>query len=85
MNKQIKEFQNKITTLQEVDIGDFRRRLILYINRLEEDLEAKGSVKKILDEMKKITLYEIHQDLEEIRESVLQQVSNIEKSKNKPS
>ena len=80
----IEEFKNKVSDLQEVDIGDFRRRLSLYIDRLDEDLEtAEGAGEKLpspfssdkkeelLLKMKNITLYENHSDMEVIREKIL--------------
>ena len=80
----IEEFKNKVSDLQEVDIGDFRRRLSLYIDRLDEDLEtAEGAGEKLpspfsadkkeelILKMKNITLYENHSDMEVIREKIL--------------
>ena len=80
----IEDFKNRVLDLQEVDIGDFRRRLSLYIDRLGEDLETAESAgeslppafsankkEELLLKMKNIALYENLSDMEEIREKVL--------------
>ena len=51
MDPRVLEFKEKITSLQEVDRGDFRRRLTLYINRFSEELPDHSQ--KIIKEMKK--------------------------------
>ena len=79
MNPLIQEFINKVTTLQEVDIGDFRRRLSLYITRLEEDLQAQGKIKSTLNEIQYIALYKHYSDIESLRNTVLEKTLNIEK------
>ena len=43
----IKHFKEHVTTLQEVDIGDFRRRMVLYINRLGEEINNDGVIQEI--------------------------------------
>ena len=79
MNSLIQEFIHKTKTLQEVDIGDFRRRLSLYITRLKEDLQAQGKTKIRLNEIQHTTLYSHHADIETLRTAVLEKTANIEK------
>ena len=69
MNPCIAEFKKKITYLQEVDIGDFRRRLTMYINRLGEELP--DNYQQTVKEMKNLVLYTGPNDSEELRESLL--------------
>lgn len=78
MPQPIQEFESQINSLQEVDIGDFRRRLTLYINRLQEELPQKPSITKTIEEMKHAVLYEPHLDIENIRESILQKIKNLQ-------
>ena len=86
-NNLIKEFKTKVEDLQEVDIGDFRRRLSLYIDRLEEDLDTAELAgekfpppfssemrKQFLSKMKDAALYENLEGIEEIRQSVLDEL-----------
>ena len=73
--KAAEEFKNKIQSLHEVDIGDFRRKTTLYINRLHE---ATGEqYPKTIEEMKKTVLYSGLTDSEEILEQLLYTVKNI--------
>ncbi len=71
----VEEFKNQIQSLQEVDIGDFRRKIILYINRLHEATGEKYS--KTIHEMKKTVLYNSLTDSEEILEQLLHTTKNI--------
>ena len=76
MERFIKDFKNKMETLQEIDKGDFKRRTNLYINRLKETLPVENPIQKDLDEMKKAVLYS-YKNKEEIRELVLKKISNL--------
>ena len=76
----INEFKEKVQNLQEVDIGDFRRRLSVYIYRLNEDLSTNDPKKKqSLNQMKNIALYEDYRDIEEIRQLIVNEIKNFEK------
>ena len=66
----IKHFKEQIIALQEVDIGDFKRRMILYINRLGEEINNEDAIQEI----KSVVLYEDLTDMEEIREKVLNKI-----------
>ncbi len=72
MNPHIAEFKEKVIYLQEVDMGDFRRRLTVYINRLSEELPDNSQ--KIVKEMKNLVLYTGSNDPEELRESLLKKI-----------
>ena len=77
MSNPIQEFKTQVTSLQEVDIGDFRRRLSLYISRLEEKLPYKQPITTVIEKMKHTVLYEPHQSSEDIRKSILQKISDL--------
>lgn len=79
--KNIDELKDKVQNLQEVDIGDFRRRLSMYIYRFTEELDPSIHSQQIksLNDMKDIVLYENLQDIEDIRQSVLDEIENIKK------
>ena len=72
MNPLVAEFKEKVTYLQEVDRGDFRRRLTLYINRLSEELPH--NYHKHIKDMKNLVLYTGPNDSEELREALLKKL-----------
>lgn len=72
MHPLIAEFKEKAVHLQEVDRGDFRRRLTLYINRLSEELPHNSQ--KTVKEMKNLVLYNGPNDSEELREALLKKL-----------
>ena len=72
MNSLIMEFKEKAAHLQEVDRGDFRRRLTLYINRLGEELPH--NYHKHIEGMKNLVLYTGPNDSEELREALLKKL-----------
>ena len=72
MDSRLVELKEKISSLQEVDRGDFRRRLTVYINRLSEELPDHSQ--KTLREMKSLVLYTGPVDSEELRESLLKKL-----------
>lgn len=69
MDGLIGEFKDKVTHLQEVDRGDFRRRLVVYINRLGEELPDNHQ--QHVKEMRNLVLYTGPNDSEELRECLL--------------
>ena len=74
MNLLITEFKEKVAHLQEVDRGDFRRRLTLYINRLSEELPHSDH--KRITELKNLVLYTGPNDSEELRGALLKKLCN---------
>ena len=70
------EFKNKIQSLQEVNIGDFRRKISLYINRLSESDEGLRHPKTMI-QMKNTVLYSGLTDADEILEQLMEQTKNI--------
>ena len=41
LNHQLKEFNNTIKNLYEVDIGDFKRKVLLYLSRCQEKIQEQ--------------------------------------------
>ena len=73
--QELEKFKEQIQSIQEVDIGDFRRKAVLYINRFYEQTGEKHP--RILKQMKKVVLYDNLTDSEEIRENLLLVVDNL--------
>ena len=73
--QEIEKFKEQIQSLEEVDIGDFRRRAILYINRFHE--QTNEQYLDVIEKMKKVTLYDNLTDSEEIRENLLLIIDNL--------
>lgn len=72
MHPLIADFKEKVIHLQEVDRGDFRRRLTLYINRLSEELSHNDQEQ--VKDMKNLVLYTGPNDSEELREALLKKL-----------
>ena len=68
------KFIDQIRWLYEPEYGDFKRKVGLYIQRLEEAHPAltKGSSQKILDTMKTAVLFDPNGDIESTRRKILQ-------------
>lgn len=68
------KFIDQVRWLYEPEYGDFKRKLGLYIQRLEEadPTLKKGSGRKIIDSMKTAVMYDPNGDIETTRRKVLQ-------------
>lgn len=55
----ITEFESKVTHLYEAEYGDFKRKLGLYITRLEQDMgqQLTGQGRIQIDELKHQLIY----------------------------
>lgn len=69
------EFINKVENVYEVDYGDFKRKLSLYIATLEESLGASSG--PVIYKMKKRAIYTSDGDIENTRHAVLDLVKEI--------
>jgi hypothetical protein len=70
----VKKFIDQVRWLYEPEFGDFKRKVGLYIERLEEaypDL-ASGQSKKVLASMKSTVIYNPSGDIEGTRRQVIQ-------------
>ena len=68
------KFIDQIRWLYEPEYGDFKRKVGLYIQRLEEAAPSfkKGSSKKVLENMKTAVLFDPNGDIESTRRKVIQ-------------
>ncbi len=71
------EFIKQVNELYEVDIGDFKRKLILYLTRLEESLE-NSSLQPQFDEIRMLITCNNTREINELREQVLESIKQIE-------
>lgn len=70
----VKQFIDQVRWLYEPEFGDFKRKLGLYIQRLEETNPslAKGTGEKLLANMKHTVIYSPNGDIEATRRQVIQ-------------
>jgi len=70
----VKNFIDQVRWLYEPEFGDFKRKLGLYIERLEESHPelAKGSSRKVMANMKTAVMYNPNGDIELTRRQILQ-------------
>lgn len=71
----VKEFIDKVQWLNEVDYGDFKRKVGLYINRLDEAYpkgQRSQKVDNVIATMKDRTLYHSEGDIEDTRFKVVE-------------
>ena len=69
------EFVDKVEGVYEVDFGDFKRKMGLYIMRLEEALG--DSSKPVISKMKSRAIYHGDGDIEATRQDLLDLVKEI--------
>lgn len=70
----LQKFIDQIRWLYEPEFGDFKRKVGLYIQRLEESDPnlRKGQAGKVLETMKTAVMYDPSGDIESTRRKVLQ-------------
>lgn len=68
---QVSEFIKRVENLYEVEYGDFKRKVGLYINRLEQSFSDQAS-RQIILEMRQNVLFNTLGDIEVAREKTLQ-------------
>ncbi len=69
----VKKFIDQVQWLYEPEYGDFKRKLGLYIERLEEACATgNGNAAKVLAEMKSKVVYNPNGDIEATRRMVIQ-------------
>ena len=68
----VKQFIDQIRWLYEPEFGDFKRKVGLYIQRLEESLPAgKNDAKQAIANMKTTVVFNPNGDIESTRRQVL--------------
>lgn len=70
----LKKFIDQIRWLYEPEFGDFKRKVGMYIERLEEALPelSEGDAKKVMADMKSKVIYNPSGDIEVTRLQVIQ-------------
>ena len=81
MNDQeaVRQFIEQVRWLYEPEYGDFKRKLGLYIQRLEEahpQLKT-GPAKKVLEEIRTVVVYNPNGDIEATRREVLKRAQEL--------
>jgi hypothetical protein len=68
------KFIDQVRWLYEPEYGDFKRKVGLYIQRLEESAPAlkKGQSRKVLDNMKSAAMFDPNGDIESTRRKIIQ-------------
>lgn len=74
----ILNFTKTVKTLHETDIGDFKRKIISYLNRMEDDIN-NNSFKSLLYQLKESLICNNTRDIETLRDQVLCQAKEMEK------
>ncbi len=68
----VKKFIDQVRWLYEPEYGDFKRKIGLYIERLEEAYPTGQDAQKVLADMKSTVIYNPNGDIEATRRQVLQ-------------
>ena len=79
MPSSFQEFETKIQNLYEVDIGDFKRKTLLYLTRLEEQLQ-KSSLKPWIQNMRNLVVCNQTTEVDVLRNQILEEVRNSKES-----
>ncbi len=72
----LENFEKKTRLLYEIEIGDFKRKILLYINRLEEDLGEKSHLFH-LDGLREILICNETVDIESLRARLLEKTKDL--------
>lgn len=74
--KEILNFSEIVNNLYETEIGDFKRKIISYLNRLESDLN-NSSLKSFFHQFRESIICNETRDIEILRDQVLEQIRKI--------
>ncbi len=81
MNDQeaVRQFIEQIRWLYEPEFGDFKRKVGLYIQRLEEAQPQlkTGRAKQVLEEMRSVVVFNPNGDIEATRRQVLKMAQEL--------
>ena len=69
-------FRKKVQELYETDIGDFKRKVLSYLNRLEDEL-SDPSLKNSFRSLKESLICNNTRNIEELRSQALNDISQI--------
>ncbi len=75
----VRHFIDQVRWLYEPEFGDFKRKLGLYIQRLEESHPTlkKGAAQKVLADMKTSVVYNPNGDIEATRREVIKMAQDL--------
>lgn len=76
MASQVQDFKTKIQTIYEVDIGDFKRRSLSYLNLLEEQLQ-KPSLKSSFAKIKELIVCNNTTEIDVLRNQILEEIKKL--------
>lgn len=70
----VEDFIQKVQWIHEVDYGDFKRKLGLYINRMEDSLSAAGKPALLaqIEQLRVKVIYNASGNIEDTRDLVLE-------------
>ncbi|MCY4512450.1 MAG: hypothetical protein OXB86_02030, partial [Bdellovibrionales bacterium] len=71
--KKISHFIETIQTLYETEMGDFKRKTISYLNRLEDDL-SDSSLKSFFHQFRESIICDDSKDIETLRHQVIHKI-----------
>lgn len=82
----VRTFIDQVRWLYEPEFGDFKRKIGLYIKRLEESHPAltKGEGSRVLENMKTTVVFNPNGDIETTRREVIQLAARLLGSGNEP-
>lgn len=82
----VQKFIDQVRWLYEPEFGDFKRKLGLYIERLEEAHPAVADVKakEVFDNMKSTVIYNPNGDMERTRRQVIEMAHQLLGAPNGP-
>lgn len=73
----IEEVKNQIKNIHEPEMGDFRRRSALYINRLAEQVDKDQKKLAKVHEIREKILYQHFEHTEDLSELILEHLNQI--------
>lgn len=74
--KEVSHFIETVQNLYETETGDFKRKIISYLNRLESDLNH-SSLKSFFHQFRESLICNDSKDIEILRHQVLKQIKKI--------
>ena len=74
--KEASYFMETVRSLYETEIGDFKRKIISYLNRLESDLN-NTSLKSFFHQFRESIICNDSKNIETLRHQVLEEIKNM--------
>lgn len=75
----LKNFIDQVRWLYEAEYGDFKRKVGLYLERLEQTLpeSSQGRTKPVIEEIKSKVIYSPSGDIESTRRQIIQKMHEL--------